>query len=138
MNKYRQGPDWPYCDIVDLPHHVSTVHPQMDMLKRAAQFAPFAALTGYDAAIEESARLTEEMPVLDEDKMEELDLRITEAAELKKEIRLTCFVPDPKKAGGAFADISGKVKRFETGQILMEDGRRIPVENVVSIEEMRL
>lgn len=134
MSKDRQRPDWPYYDIVDLPHHVSTAHPQMDLLKRAAQFAPFAALTGYDDAIEESARLTEEMPALDEDAMEELNRRITEAAERNKEIQLTCFVPDQKKSGGSFAEITGRVKKFEIGQIIMEDGKRIPVENVVRIE----
>ena len=91
-----------YDDIIHLPHHVSQNHPQMSMHDRAAQFAPFAALTGYEAAVRETARLTAEKRELDAQEAEELNRRLTElAARLPDhpEVTVEYFVPDDRKAG---------------------------------------
>ena len=96
-----------YGDIIGFPHHVSTVHPQMSIYDRAAQFSPFAALTGHEAAIRETARLTEQEAELDEDKKAELNEKMQElmkyAAEHPTEhprVSVTYFKPDDRKAGG--------------------------------------
>lgn len=128
-----------YDDIIELPHHVSAKHPQMPLLDRAAQFSPFAALTGYDAAIKETGRLTEEWNEPDEDRKKMLDERlqmIRENFSEKPEIIFTYFKPDEKKSGGAYLTVTGKVKKInEYGhKIIMEDGTVLPIENLFSIE----
>ena len=97
-------------DIIHLPHHVSQNHPQMPLRDRAAQFAPFAALTGYEAAVGETARLTAERRELDAQEAAELNRRLTDlAARLKDrpEVTIEYFVPDERKAGGANCDFRG-------------------------------
>lgn len=128
-----------YDDIIHLPHPVSCNHPQMSSLERAAQFSPFAALTGHDAAIREAARLTEERSELDESRKEMLDERlqmIRENLSEKPEIAFTYFKPDEKKRGGAYFTVIGKVKKINEyeHQILLEDGTVIAIENLFSIE----
>ena len=101
-----------YDDIIDLPHHTSKKHPRMPLLDRAAQFAPFAALTGHEAAIKETARLTEEEIELDENRKELLDLRLQQLQECLAEqpmVTVTYFKPDEKKAGGAYVSVTGVV-----------------------------
>ena len=128
-----------YGDIIHLPHHVSSVHPHMPVSDRAAQFAPFAALTGYGDVIKETARLTDEEPDLSEDEKQELNYKIQLACALpgeKPEIVLTYFVQDDKKSGGAYHTARGKIRRIDpdAGQIILEDGLRIPLDCVVDIE----
>ena len=128
-----------YDDIIHLPHPVSRNHPQMLPLDRAAQFSPFAALTGHDAAIRETARLTEEKSELDENRKEMLDERlqmIRENLSEEPEITFTYFKPDEKKSGGAYLTVMGKVKKINEyeHQILLEDGTVIAIENLISIE----
>lgn len=128
-----------YGDIIHLPHHVSSVHPHMPVSDRAAQFAPFAALTGYGDVIKETARLTDEGPDLSEDEKQELNYKIQLACALpgeKPEIVLTYFVQDEKKSGGACHTARGKIRRIDpdAGQIILEDGLRIPLDCVVDIE----
>ena len=128
-----------YGDIIHLPHHVSSVHPHMPVSDRAAQFAPFAALTGYGEVIKETARLTDEEPDLSEDEKQELNYKIQLACALpgeKPEIVLTYFVPDRKKSGGACHTARGKIRRIDpdAGQIILEDGMRIRLDCVVDIE----
>lgn len=85
-----------YSDIIHLPHHISKTHPQMSMHDRAAQFSPFAALTGYDSAILETARLTEEKITLNEDLQELLDIQFQQLLEHLSEkplISITFFLP---------------------------------------------
>ena len=128
-----------YDDIIHLPHPVSRNHPQMLPLDRAAQFSPFAALTGHDAAIRETARLTEERSELDESRKEMLDERlqmIRENLSEEPEITFTYFKPDEKKSGGAYLTVIGKVKKINEyeHQILLEDGTVIAIENLFSIE----
>lgn len=131
-NHYR------YDDIIDLPHHVSKKHPQMPLLDRAAQFAPFAALTGHEAAIKETARLTEEEIELDENSKELLDFRLQQLQEQlseSPEVTVTYFCPDEKKAGGAYETVTGKVKKVDAyaGEMVFTDGRRIALGTIVEL-----
>ncbi len=128
----------PYADIIHLPHHVSQTHPQMPMHDRAAQFAPFAALTGYEAAVGETARLTSERRELDPQEAEELNRRLTElAARLPDhpEVTVEYFVPDDRKAGGAYVTVTGRVRHISVAEktLVMEDGAEIPMEDIVSM-----
>lgn len=127
-----------YDDIINLPHHVSPRHPQMPPADRAAQFSPFAALTGHEAAIRETARLTDQFVELDEDRKEELDeqLRlIRENQSLQPEVEITYFRPDPKKEGGAYLTVCGKVKKVDEydRRIYFMNGVAVPLENLYSI-----
>lgn len=127
-----------YDDIIDLPHHVSRKHPQMPLLDRAAQFAPFAALTGHEAAIKETARLTEEEIELDENRKELLDFRLQELQEHLTEspkVTVTYFKPDEKKAGGVYETVAGVVKKVDgyTGELVFTDGRRIGLGTIIEL-----
>lgn len=128
----------PYADIIHLPHHVSQNHPQMPMLDRAAQFAPFAALAGYEAAVGETARLTSERRELEPQEAEELNRRLTElAARLPDhpDVTVEYFVPDDRKAGGAYVTVTGRVRHISVAEktLVMEDGAEIPMEDIVSM-----
>ena len=128
----------PYDDIIHLPHHVSRNHPQMPLRERAAQFAPFAALTGYEAAVGETARLTSERRELDPQEAEELDRRLTElAARLPDhpEVTVEYFVPDDRKAGGAYVTVTGVVRNISVPEktLVMEDGAVILLDDIASI-----
>lgn len=116
----------PYDDIIDLPHHVSERHPQMSMYNRAAQFAPFAALTGHNAAITEAARLTEAEQELSESDAEVLNRKLAylQSLDEKPTISVTYFVPDDKKEGGSYHTATGIVKSVEPdkGVSQFEDG----------------
>ncbi len=128
-----------YDDIIDLPHHVSARHHQMPPADRAAQFSPFAALTGHDAAIRETARLTDAFVELDESRKEELDeqLRlIQENQSQRPEIEVTYFKPDVNKSGGAYVTVRGRMKKVDehNRQMLFTDGTILPMDNIFSIE----
>ncbi len=129
----------PYDDIIRLPHHVSRTHPQMPMRDRAVQFAPFAALTGYGAVVEETARQTVPKRELDEQEAEELDRRLALlVANLPEhpEVTVEYFVPDARKEGGAYVSVTGAVKSISPAErcIVMADGRVIPLDDVNSLE----
>ena len=128
-----------YDKIINLPHHVSSTRPHMSMIDRAAQFSPFAALTGYDAAVRETARLTEQKIELDEYEKAALDQRILLLQEHLKElpeVTITHFVPDERKDGGKYISITEAVKKIDTyeKQIVLVDKSKISIENILSIE----
>ena len=128
-----------YDEIMGLPHHVSKTRPQMPMSDRAAQFAPFAALTGYDAAIKETGRLTDERIELDVEALSALDMKyqlLMEALDEAPEVTITYFRPDERKAGGKYVSATGAVKKVDDfeRQITMQDGTRIPMDDVLSID----
>ncbi len=128
----------PYDDIIRLPHHVSRNHPQMPLRDRAAQFAPFAALTGYESAVGETARLTAERRELDAQETEELNRRLAALiARLpeRPEVTVEYFVPDDRKAGGAYVTVTGRVRHISVPErtLVMEDGTVIPLDDVVSV-----
>ena len=128
-----------YDDILDLPRPEPTCRPRMSMADRGAQFAPFAALTGYEAVVEEAARLTDMRSELTEDMKTILNGRIQHIAEtMEREpfVTITYFVPDGRKAGGAYVEASGIVERIDEYErcILMRDGVRIPIGQIRAIE----
>lgn len=128
----------PYDDIIDLPHPTSKAHPRMSRMARAAQFAPFSALTGYGDAVREAARLTDRKIELDEYEKAMLDERLQMMKEHlaeQPEISFTWFVPDGKKAGGAYVSAVGAVKKIDafSHTVVLTDGTRIPVDAIVEI-----
>ena len=128
-----------YNEIMGLPHHVSKNRPQMPMSDRASQFAPFAALTGYDAAIKETGRLTDERIELDVEALSALDMKyqiLMEALDEAPEVTITYFQPDERKAGGKYVSAVGAVKKIDDFErrITMRDGTRIPTDDVLSID----
>ena len=128
-----------YEDIIRLPHHVSKTRPQMPSIDRAAQFAPFAALTGYDEAVKETARLTEQSLDLAEGKKEILDKKMRLAldhVEEQPEVSVTYFLPDQKKAGGAYITINAVIKRIDEYKRLLvfADKTAIPIDDIYEID----
>ncbi len=128
-----------YDDIIHLPHPEPSTHPRMTMENRAAQFSPFAALTGYDEATREEARLTDEKKELSDDMIEMLDARLAVLEQHLKEhpsITVTYFHQDEKKSGGRYITVSGNLKNLDgVKHILhMTDNTKIPIENIRLIE----
>ena len=122
-----------FDDIINLPHHVSATRPQMSMLDRAAQFSPFAALTGYDAAIKETGRLTDEKIEMDEEALNILNMKfqiLARSLDDEPEVTFTYFKPDERKAGGAYLTASGVVKKIDDFErmIVMRNGTKIPMD----------
>lgn len=128
-----------YDDIINLPHQVSKRHPKMSPLNRAAQFSPFAALTGHEEAIKETARLTDPFMELDEDRKDQLDAQlhlIKENLEHMPEIEVTYFQPDEKKNGGSYVTLCGRIKKIDeyNHQIIFADGTALFIEHIYSIQ----
>ena len=127
-----------YDDIINLPHHTSSVHPRMPIEKRAAQFSPFEALTGYGDAVTETARWTDRRVELDEDRRSALEERLQfllEGRERKRSAALTWFIPDERKSGGRYVTHTGVLRKFDALNrvLVMEDGTRIPVDEVTEV-----
>lgn len=139
-----------YDNIINLPHPISSRHPPMSISNRAAQFAPFAALVGYDAEIDEAARLTEDRTNVFDDELEQLNEKLfqlseecsTVQASQKRDsplpfpcVRVSYYLPDTKKAGGANLSYSGPLKRVDNVQmiLLFKDGKTIPLADVIDI-----
>ena len=128
-----------YNDIIYLPHHVSPTRPQMSMRDRAAQFSTFAALTGYDAAIRETARLTQETVELDEQELAVLDRKfqlLLEQLGRCPQVTITWFVPDELKQGGRYLTITDVVKKVDAAArfVLLQNAGRICMDDIVEIE----
>ena len=128
-----------YDDIINLPHHVSATRPQMPLLDRAAQFAPFAALTGYDAAIKETGRLTDEKIEMDEEALNILNMKfqiLVDNLHDEPEVSFTYFKPDERKAGGAYLEMIGTVKKVDDFErvITMQDGTKMLMDNILNID----
>ena len=127
-----------YEDIIDLPHHTSDRHARMSMHDRAAQFSPFAALTGYDAAIKETSRLTESRVELTEEEKAILDAKLREVAETDATIRITYFLQDDRKDGGAYVCAEGQVKKLDSLNctVRLRGGTIIPVADIFLVDEI--
>ena len=128
-----------YADIINLPHHELTTRQRMPIINRAASFSPFAALTGYDDAVKETARLTSERIELDEGAKEILNdkLRIAaDKADQEPEIKVTYFLPDKKKDGGAYITIKAVIKRIDEYErlVVLTDKTAIPIDDIYEIE----
>lgn len=129
----------PYDDIIHLPHPTSPKHPRMSIHDRAAQFAPFAALSGHSAALAETARLTDRRIELDEDTRAELDLKqqiLTEYIVDQPRVTVTWFRPDGKKDGGAYLVTEGRLRKIDpsTHKMVLTDGTEIALERVVDLQ----
>lgn len=127
-----------YQDILDLPHHVSEHRTHMSMTDRAAQFSPFAALTGYDAAVKETERLTDQRLELDESEQQKLSERLNLLRSHLNDspiVEITYFVPDEQKSGGEYTTVTGIVKKLDEFQriLIMMDGTIIPVEEIAEL-----
>ena len=128
-----------YDDIINLPHHVSATRPHMPMIDRAAQFMPFRALTGYEDAVRETARLTDEKIELTEDEKAILDMRLQKLADeisSQPKVTLTYFRPDKKKTGGAYLTVTGQLKKIDDyeGALILMGGERILIEDILEIQ----
>ena len=127
-----------YDDIINLPHHISPTRKQMSMHDRAAQFAPFAALVGYDDAVAETARLTETRPELDEQEQRAINERLAYIANHINEypeVRIKYFVPDERKSGGAIVEVFGVVKKISDADatVTLADGCKIRLSDIVDL-----
>lgn len=128
-----------YDDIIGIPHHVSPTHEQMSMRDRAAQFSPFAALTGYEDVIEETARITDEKIDLSEDGAEEINrelLAIGERIDDEPIVSVLYFCSDLTKSGGAYISMEGKVKSIDVynRKILFKDGKTVRFSDIMAIK----
>ncbi len=129
---------FPYEDIINLPHHVSGQRSPMSLADRAAQFSPFAALTGYDGAIKETARLTDQKIELDETEKYILDEKLRllqEQLSSRPEIELTFFSMDEKKDGGSYRSIVGSIAKIDRLNrcLIMQDGMQIAIDEILDI-----
>lgn len=129
-----------YDDIIHLPHPVSKQHTQMSVYDRAAQFSPFAALSGYGDAIKETERFTGEKIELDEDARAILDEKLRAVLEQPRprpEVTITYYQPDGKKAGGSYVTCTGRIKKTDPvqGLLVLEDGTKIPLADMSGIED---
>ena len=127
-----------YDDIIDLPHHTSPRHPRMPARDRAAQFAPFSALTGYGEVIDETARLTDGRIELSEDARAMLDVRqrlLCKRIEEQPKVTVVHFVADKRKSGGAYRSFTGDLVRMDeiAGEMIFADGTRIKTSDVIEI-----
>ena len=130
----------PYDDMPNLPHPTSRRHSRMSRSDRAAQFAPFAALSGHSAALVETARLTERRIELDEDVKAALDLKqqmLMDRIDEHPDVAVTWFQPDGKKDGGRYVTTTGRLKRIDEVErvLVMEDKTTVPLDDVISIDE---
>ena len=128
-----------YEDIIHLPHPTSKKHPRMSMTERAAQFAPFAALTGFDGVIQETGRLTHQRVELGEGDREELERRLNYLDAQEEEhppVKVTYFLPDEKKEGGSYVTVQGRLKRTDTvgGVLLLEEGSQVSLGDILWVE----
>ena len=128
-----------YDDIIDLPHHVSTTHHRMSMLERAAQFQPFRALTGYEDAVRETARLTDDRVELTEDEKALLDGKLQRMADNLAShplVTVTYFQPDKKKSGGEYVTTTGQLKKIDDyeGVLILLGGERVIIEDILNIQ----
>lgn len=131
-----------YKDIIDLPHHTSKRHPRMSMYNRAAQFSPFAALTGHDAAIREVARITDEL-VQDESAMTELErkfLLLSSKLDEQPVISITYFKKDALKKGGSYITAEGVIRKINEYEqtLFLDNGAIISLSSITDIDSEQI
>lgn len=132
-----------YDDIINLPHHVSTRHPRMPAIDRAAQFSPFAALTGFEGAVKEAGRLTDSKIDLCEDQQADLDARLRLLEDVLPQhpkVTVVYYVPDRCKSGGAYMTVSGEIKKFDRigSNIVLQDNTTIPIDSILQVDSRYL
>lgn len=124
-----------YDDIIGLEHHVSKTHPHMSVADRAAQFAPFAALTGYEEVIDEAGRLTQQRIQADEGRLAELDDALRAVLAQGGAVKLVYFAEDDRKEGGSYRTIVGRIRKVdEVGRrLIMEDGTAVSTDCIIEL-----
>ena len=127
-----------YDDVINLPHHVSKTHPQMPMMNRAAQFAPFSAVAGHDAAIREAGRFTDGWTDIADSGYEELNQKMELLVSRLSEhpmVTIEYFLPDQHKSGGSYHTVSGNVRRIDEYERIIElmDRRKIPIDFIKNL-----
>ncbi len=127
-----------YDDIINLEHPISKVHKQMSLENRSAQFAPFAALVGYEEAVKETERVTENRVEINEELRNRLDEKIyilQSKIKEQPEVNITYFVPDNKKKGGKYQSITGKIKQIDDDNklIVLKNDIEIPINEIINI-----
>lgn len=131
-----------YDHILTLPHHVSHKHPPMTRINRAAQFSPFAALNGYEAAVEETARITDAKIELTEDSRAELDRkqqRLLALIDQHPTVTVTYFLPDPRKNGGSYQTVTGPLRGIDSAlRVLRLGNSRIPLDDILDLQSEEL
>ena len=130
--------DHRYDDLLDLPHPVSQRHPHMSAHDRAAQFSPFAALTGHGAAMEETARLTDQKLEPSEIQLEELNANLSALQARMREkpaVQITYFMPDARKSGGEYLTVHARVRHIDesTQTLILTDDTRIPLDDILTL-----
>ena len=130
---------FPYEDIVNMPHHVSKKYPQPTMADPASRFAPFSAITGYEQMVLEEARVTDDRIEMDESSKAALNEKlnmILEFIDEQPEVKITYFEPDKKKAGGAYVTVTGTVKRIDEYEhlVIMTDGKKINIDDIYNLQ----
>lgn len=135
--------DSKYDDIIYMPRHISLTRPQMSIEARAAQFAPFAALVGYDDVIKETVRLTSNKKDINEALKDVLDNKLQKLHSIlgeKPVVTFTYFVPDERKDGGEYTRLTGTVEKIDhyNKKIVMEDGNIIPIDEIFDIEYQKI
>ena len=130
MNKYE--------DMWDMPHPVSRKHPQMSLYDRAAQFSPFAALTGHEAAIQEKARLTQRKIELDENEKDQLNKTLQELLaqyDGHPNVSITYFLPDKKKEGGSYVTVQEQIRKIDLfrRKLQLEGGLEIELDQIIRL-----
>ena len=125
-----------YDDIINLPHHVSSYHKPMPMRNRAAQFAPFAALSGHDDAIAETMRVTNPFKELSDEEKNIISRKLSFAIENHSPIEITYFIPDKIKSGGSYQKVSGRIKKWNEydNSIMLRNGHIIPIDHISEID----
>lgn len=128
-----------YDDIINLPHYEPKYHPRMSKYKRSAQFAPFAALVGYDEQVQECSRLTDKRLEIDDELKEKINNKLNKINELIKnspEVEITYFIPDEKKDGGKYITEIGNVKRIDYVNrfIKFTDNKKIILDDLIDIK----
>ena len=124
-----------YDDIIGLPHHVSATHPHMSVADRAAQFSPFAALTGYEEVIDETGRRTDARPEQDEARLAELDAALRAVMLRGGRAHIVWFAEDVRKEGGHFCSADGTIAKIDAAgrRIVLEDGTAILTRDIVEL-----
>ena len=129
-----------YANIIDLPHQVSKSRPRMSRLDRAAQFAPYSALSGYEAAVRETARLTDKKTELDDYEKEKIDQTLNGllASDVEVKASLTFFCPDRKKEGGSYITLTGEIYKIDSieRRIVMVGGEEIKLDDLVDVQKI--
>lgn len=140
MSEEKKKVSITYDEMLHMSHPVSGKHPQMSRYDRAAQFSPFAALTGHEAAVQEAARVTEERAELDEGEKERLNeilYTLLEKYQGHPDISVTYFRPDARKSGGRYVTETGRIQKLDTFRrtILLDNQSEIPMDQISNIQE---